>query len=181
MTKQKWDLGDYVEVKYRIKAFWMDFPNGAIDSSHMIADWDADPAHCEVLAKVYTDITDPMPRTTGWAYEEKVGMINRTSFIENCETSAIGRALANMGMQGGNERPSREEMQSVQDHEDALKKAKLNLDGFIKMAEEEGKEIEARIIKRARVVSKEGSDISKMKVACETLEELLNLEGVTKS
>ena len=47
-------------------------------------------------ATVYRDREDPHP-TTGWAYErEGVGYVNRTSFIENCETSAIGRALANL-------------------------------------------------------------------------------------
>src|SRR5690554_6843221 len=47
-------------------------------------------------ATVYRDREDVHP-TTGWAYErEGVGFVNRTSFIENCETSAIGRALANL-------------------------------------------------------------------------------------
>ena len=42
--------------------------------------------------------------------------INETSALENCETSAIGRALANLGM-SGKRRPSREEMQKVASHE----------------------------------------------------------------
>ena len=47
-------------------------------------------------ATVFRDREDPNP-TTGWAYErEGVGYVNKTSFIENCETSAIGRALANL-------------------------------------------------------------------------------------
>src|SRR5690606_40073722 len=47
-------------------------------------------------ATVYRDREDAHP-TTGWAYErEGVGYVNKTSFIENCETSAIGRALANL-------------------------------------------------------------------------------------
>ena len=41
------------------------------------------------------------------------GYVNKTSHVENCETSAIGRALANMGLHGS-KRPSREEMQKTQ-------------------------------------------------------------------
>jgi hypothetical protein len=54
---------------------------------------------------------------TGYAEEVRgAGNVNRTSHVENCETSAIGRALANCGMAGSDmsKRPSREEMNKVQ-------------------------------------------------------------------
>jgi hypothetical protein len=54
---------------------------------------------------------------TGYAEEVRgAGNVNRTSHVENCETSAVGRALANAGMAGTdvNKRPSREEMAKVQ-------------------------------------------------------------------
>ena len=54
--------------------------------------------------------------STGWAEEIRGnGNVNRTSHIENCETSAVGRALANAGMAGSDftKRPSREEMAKV--------------------------------------------------------------------
>lgn len=54
---------------------------------------------------------------TGWAEEIRgQGNVNRTSHVENCETSAVGRALANAGMAGADhtKRPSREEMAKVQ-------------------------------------------------------------------
>lgn len=54
---------------------------------------------------------------TGYAEEVRgAGHINRVSHVENCETSAVGRALANAGMAGTdvNKRPSREEMGKVQ-------------------------------------------------------------------
>ena len=54
---------------------------------------------------------------TGYAEEVRgSGNVNRTSHVENCETSAIGRALANCGMAGSDmtKRPSREEMSNVQ-------------------------------------------------------------------
>ena len=53
---------------------------------------------------------------TGYAEEVRgAGNVNRTSHVENCETSAIGRALANCGMAGSDmtKRPSREEMSKV--------------------------------------------------------------------
>lgn len=55
---------------------------------------------------------------TGYAEEIRGGsgnMVNRTSHVENCETSAIGRALANAGYAGSDKtkRPSREEMAKV--------------------------------------------------------------------
>jgi hypothetical protein len=54
---------------------------------------------------------------TGYAEEVRgAGNVNRTSHVENCETSAIGRALANCGVAGSDmtKRPSREEMAKVQ-------------------------------------------------------------------
>jgi hypothetical protein len=54
---------------------------------------------------------------TGYAEEVRgAGNVNRTSHVENCETSAVGRALANAGMAGTdvNKRPSREEMEKVE-------------------------------------------------------------------
>jgi hypothetical protein len=53
---------------------------------------------------------------TGWAEETRGdGNVNRTSHLENCESSAVGRALANAGLAGSdpNKRPSREEMAKV--------------------------------------------------------------------
>jgi hypothetical protein len=60
---------------------------------------------------------DDVPVATGHAEEVRgAGNVNRTSHVENCETSAVGRALANAGMAGTdvNKRPSREEMSKVQ-------------------------------------------------------------------
>ena len=54
---------------------------------------------------------------TGWAEEVRgEGHINKTSHLENCETGAVGRALANAGLSGSDftKRPSREEMGKVQ-------------------------------------------------------------------
>jgi len=53
---------------------------------------------------------------TGWAEEIRgQGNVNKTSHLENCETGAVGRALANAGLSGSDykKRPSREEMVKV--------------------------------------------------------------------
>ena len=55
--------------------------------------------------------------STGWAEEVRgQGNVNKTSHLENCESSAIGRALANAGLAGSDpaKRPSREEMAKVE-------------------------------------------------------------------
>nr|HQU93734.1 hypothetical protein [Pyrinomonadaceae bacterium] len=58
---------------------------------------------------------DAEPSCTGHAFEIRgQGYVNTTSFIENGETSAVGRALANLGFKIENGIASREEMQKVE-------------------------------------------------------------------
>ncbi len=66
------------------------------------------------LYKTREDYVDKVPWSTGLAFEVDGagGMANEYSALENCETSAIGRALANAGYHGS-KRPSREEMEKV--------------------------------------------------------------------
>jgi hypothetical protein len=60
---------------------------------------------------VYRDRSDAEPAATGWAREfEGDGEINQVACLENTETSAIGRALANLGFAASKKRPSYEEM-----------------------------------------------------------------------
>lgn len=68
---------------------------------------------CVFKAELWVDATLV---STGWAEETRgEGHVNRTSHFENCETSAVGRALANAGLAGSDhtKRPSREEMEKV--------------------------------------------------------------------
>jgi hypothetical protein len=72
---------------------------------------------CVFYAELYADKDDKVPVATGYAEEIKSDRgVNATSFVENCETSAIGRAIANCPLQGsgGAPRPSRNEMQKVE-------------------------------------------------------------------
>jgi hypothetical protein len=65
-------------------------------------------------ARVYRGADDAHPAATGWALErEGDGDVNAVACLENTETSAIGRALANLGFTASAERPSREEMARV--------------------------------------------------------------------
>lgn len=103
------NLKDYVEVRERIAAFYERYPTGSIRTEMVRLQDDL----VVFKALVYRDPEDPHP-TTGWAYERPgSSRVNESHFVENCETSAIGRALANLGFAGGR-RPSREEMAKVQ-------------------------------------------------------------------
>lgn len=84
---------DYVQVNERIKAFRMLYPNGTI-ATEMLSD---DGTRCVFRAVVRDEEEHCLG--TGHAYEiESVGTVNKTSYIENCETSAVGRALAMCGI-----------------------------------------------------------------------------------
>lgn len=92
MARDSFDMKDYVDVAERIRAFYERYPDGSIQTEMVRLEGDM----VVFKATVYRDREDAHP-TTGWAYErEGVGYVNKTSFIENCETSAIGRALANL-------------------------------------------------------------------------------------
>lgn len=83
----------YAQVNQRIKAFRMCYPEGAI-KTELIEDKDG---RCVIKATVYADYPDRIIGT-GTAYEvESSSNINRGSYIENCETSAVGRALGMCG------------------------------------------------------------------------------------
>lgn len=83
---------EYAEVNQRIKAFRMVYPEGAI-MTEMLSN---ENGVCVFRAVVYTDNNKLIG--TGTAYEkENAGFINQGSYIENCETSAVGRALGMAG------------------------------------------------------------------------------------
>jgi hypothetical protein len=70
---------------------------------------------CVFYAEMYTHKDDPHPVATGWAEEIKTDRgVNATSFVENAETSAIGRCAANFIFSTQGKRPSREEMAKVE-------------------------------------------------------------------
>jgi len=108
------NLEDYETVEERLVKFWKDHPDGRIDTLLV----DATLQRFIVKASVYRTEVDAQAWTTGYA-EETVSTrgVNSTSALENCETSAIGRALANAGYVTKGKRPSREEMSKVKANE----------------------------------------------------------------
>lgn len=107
-------LKDYVEVNVRIEKFHAKYPNGRIETEVMFLQ-DTQPKEVLVKANVYRDIADAFPAATGHAHEvHGSSYINRTSFIENGETSAIGRALAILGFEIKKSVASREEVANAQ-------------------------------------------------------------------
>ena len=101
---------DYASVQERLPLFWKDCPRGRIITEIIVDDG----TRIVMKASLYADIADPVPTTTGFAEEIRgSSMVNKTSALENCETSAAGRALANYQYQGAKNRASLEEMVKV--------------------------------------------------------------------
>ena len=83
---------DYIDVSQRVKAFRMVYPGGCIETD-MVSN---ENGLCIFKAKIYNE--EGKLLATGTAYEkESSSFINKTSYIENCETSAVGRALGMAG------------------------------------------------------------------------------------
>ena len=104
------NLEDYETVEERLVKFWKDHPDGQIHTKLL----ESASARFIVEASIYRTEADARPWTTGLAEETVQGRgVNSTSALENCETSAIGRALANAGYATKGKRASREEMTKV--------------------------------------------------------------------
>ena len=98
---------DYAEVNQRIKAFRMVYPNGTI-KTEMLSN---ENGVCVFRAKI---MVNGCILGTGTAYEKEGStFINKTSYIENCETSAVGRALGMAGFGIDTSVASAEEVQNA--------------------------------------------------------------------
>ena len=101
------DAGDYAPVADRITLFYARYRTGRIltrllsRTEHEIT----------VQAFVFRSTQEERPAATGLASERiGDGDVNTVACLENTETSAIGRALANLGLTASPNRPSREEI-----------------------------------------------------------------------
>ena len=104
------NLDDYEPVASRLDRFLKAHPDARVitDLVHYLADIAVFKAELWLDGEIIA---------TGWAEEiRNQGNVNKTSHLENCETGAVGRALANAGLSGSDfaKRPSREEMGKVQ-------------------------------------------------------------------
>jgi hypothetical protein len=104
------NLDDYEPVASRLDRFLKAHPDARVitDLVHYLSDIAVFKAELWLDGEIIA---------TGWAEEIRgQGNVNKTSHLENCETGAVGRALANAGLSGSDftKRPSREEMGKVQ-------------------------------------------------------------------
>jgi len=105
------DLSNYETVETRLARFWEQFPEGRVETTLMNYDGES----CIVRSVIWKHRDDANPTATGYAHEIHTERgVNMTSFIENCETSSLGRVLSNMGLAKQGARPSREEMEKVE-------------------------------------------------------------------
>lgn len=111
---------EYAEVNQRIKAFRMIYPDGVI-KTELIRDENGE---CIFKAQVgfYVNAENINWLGTGYAKEkEDSSFINKTSYIENCETSAVGRALGMAGFGIDVSVASAEEMQNALENQKITK------------------------------------------------------------
>jgi hypothetical protein len=98
-------LDSYVTVAERIGQFYQAYPQGRITTQ--IIEHDADSGFILFRAEVFRGSDDAEASATGHAFELRgESYVNKTSYVENCETSAVGRALALLGFEVKRDRDS---------------------------------------------------------------------------
>ena len=104
------NLADYETVEVRLEKFIKEYSDFRIATELEVVEKD----RYIVKAYLFKTSSDSVAWATGYA-EEKITDrgVNSTSALENCETSAIGRALANAGYAAKGKRPSQSEMRKV--------------------------------------------------------------------
>lgn len=113
----------YIDVAQRIQGFWELYPQGRI-VTEMVAD---DGKRCVFKAEAY-DMAEGGAGllATGHAYEVNSGRgVNATSYIENCETSAVGRALGMLGIGSTDSIASADEVMNAQQRAKTAQKPAL--------------------------------------------------------
>lgn len=110
------NLNDYETVEERIRRFYKDHPDGRIITENITTVQDRQVGTWVVQSYIYFDgdqLERGLPKASGLAFEvDSAKGPQATSALEVCETSSIGRSLANAGY-SGNKRASREEMEKV--------------------------------------------------------------------
>ncbi|MDT7540829.1 MAG: hypothetical protein QOE33_733 [Acidobacteriota bacterium] len=103
---------DYVPVAERLEKFYERFAEGRIVTS--IVEHNLESGFVLMRAEVYRSPDDAAPAATGHAFEVRgESYVNKTSYVENAETSAVGRALAMLGFEVKRGIASREELQKT--------------------------------------------------------------------
>lgn len=157
------NLDDYETVADRIKRFYTDHDDGRI-TSKLVTDTDV-----KVVMKAYLYVGETLV-STGYAEEVRgKGMVNITSAMENCETSAVGRALANFNY-AGDKRASREEMEKVnryqqQAEQDKMKTSPVALAGFMSTLKDKGIDNKEDAVKLLAIIDKDWNKLNTSGIA----------------
>lgn len=119
---ERYSLEDYETVDMRLRRLYTQFPQARILTDMVYRD----ERSFIVKAELYINMEDLSPVSTGYAEEiVGVGFVNKTSALENCETSAIGRCISNsilvLGTPEG-KRPSMQEMEKVERYKETPRK-----------------------------------------------------------
>ena len=111
------DLNDSVQVNERIEKFYEKYPEGSIQTEIITNE------NGMIIFKAYAyrDKEDTRPATGHAMEKEGSSYINKTSHIENCETSAVGRALAMLGFEIKKSVASREEVENAKLQQEMMK------------------------------------------------------------
>jgi hypothetical protein len=137
----QFNLNDYEPVEQRVKRFYKDHKDGRIITDNITTAQDRQVGTWVTKSYIYLTAEDQekgLPKATGLAFEvDSAKGPQATSALEVCETSSIGRALANANY-SGNKRASREEMEKVA--RDARPKATAK--DWLAMTEALGNDIE---------------------------------------
>ena len=108
----KFNLDEYITVSERVERFYEKYPEGRIITN--VIELNHETGFVLIQAMIYRASTDPQPSATGHASETRGdSYINKNSFVENCETGAVGRALALLGFEVKRGIASREELEKT--------------------------------------------------------------------
>lgn len=108
------NLNDYEDVDTRIHKFYEKYPDGSIITELITNDEEKGIVVFKALA--FRTFVDTAPSSVGYARgARKDRGVDRDFWLENCESSAIGRCLANLAFSTRGKRPSSLEMAKVND------------------------------------------------------------------
>ena len=121
----------YVDVSQRQQAFRQLFPNGNIKKE--MIEFNAERGYCLIKATIFDAEGNEL--ASDFAYEERnSSMINKTSFVENCSTSAAGRALGSLGIGSTENIASVEEMTNAFEAQEVIRQTEKIIDSIIEIA-----------------------------------------------
>lgn len=130
---------EYIPVNERVKEFRAKYPDYTVLSELVSLDENS----VVMVAKVYDPEWNVV--ANGYAQEDKnASNINKTSYVENCETSAVGRALGMFGIGIDASMASADEVANAIDRQEALKQkvGKNNISALKMLAETKGSDLD---------------------------------------